>query len=208
MKKQFSILFVLLFSSSFLLAQVEKGKCYVAGYSNFGLDVGKYKVKSGGTTSDVYKYTDFTFKPEAGYFLIDKLAAGVFIDLYLSKEKHTVGDDYKDNKIIIGPFVRYYILNINGLMPYAEGRVGFGSEKYGYSSNINKSTYFTTKIGAGATYFIGDNVGIDLFLGYDHDVWTYKNNSSADQSNASSDTKDMYGSFEMNIGIVATFGKK
>ncbi len=183
----------------------------MAGYSNFGLDVGNYKVKSGGTTSDVYKYTDFTFKPEGGYFVMDKLVAGLSLDLYLSSQKYDDGDKDKDNKIIVGPFVRYYILNLKSLWPYAEGRVGFGSEKWtnNYGSNsTSKATFFTAKVGVGATYFVADNVGLDLFLGYDHDAWTYKNsNSGADQSSASDDTKDLYGSLEVNFGVVVTFGK-
>jgi outer membrane protein len=203
MKKRFTILLLLLFGSSLVFAQVEKGKWFIAGYSNFGLDIGKNKTKSGSTTNENYKYSNFNITPEAGYFVMDKLVAGLFIDFYRDTEKFDDGDkDYTTN-FIIGPFVRYYILEYKGLWPYAEGRVGFGSQNYtnNYGSDYEeKYSYFTTKLGAGATYFVTKHVGFDLFMGYDYDVWTNK----TDNSNEST---EKYGSFELNIGIVVSIGK-
>ncbi len=212
MKKNLSLIMLLLFLSSIAFAQVEKGKWFVAGYSNFGLDIGTSKYKSGGTTTENYKYSDFYFSPEAGYFVIDKLAAGLFLEFDRYTEKYDDGDKDFDTKIIIGPFVRYYILEYKKLWPYVEGRVGFGSEKYtnNYDSDYKpKWSYFTTKLGAGATYFVANHVGIDLFMGYDYDVWTDKSDYSnaSKQVSSESESKDKYGSFEMNIGVVVTLGK-
>lgn len=212
MKKRFIILLLLLFGSSILFAQVEKGKWFVAGYSNLGLDIGKNKSKTGGTTTENYKYSDFYFSPEAGYFVIDQLVTGLFLDFERYTEKYDDGDKDFDTKIIIGPFIRYYIMEYKKLWPYAEGRVGFGSEKYTNSYNSDykpKWTYFTTKLGAGATYFVTNHVGIDLFLGYDYDVWNDKTDypSGSKQVNSEGEGKDTYGSFEMNIGVVVTIGK-
>jgi len=212
MKKRFIVLLLLLFSSSILFAQVEKGKWFVAGYSNLGLDAGKNKSKSDGTTTENYKYSDFTFAPEVGFFVIDKLVTGLFIDFERYTEKYDDGDKDFDTKIILGPFVRYYIMEYKKLWPYAEGRVGFGSEKYtnNYNSDYKpKWTYFTTKLGAGATYFVTSHFGVDLFMGYDLDVWTDKsdNDGGSRQMNSTSGNKQKYGSFELNIGIVATIGK-
>jgi hypothetical protein len=62
---------------------------------------------------------------------------------------------------------------------------------------------------AGATYFVTKHVGIDLFMGYDYGVWTQKtsNTDAAKQVNAEDDT-EKYSSFEMNIGVVVSIGKK
>jgi outer membrane protein len=212
MKKRFFVLLLLLFGSSILFAQVEKGKWFVAGYSNFGLDIGTNKSKSGGTTTENYKYSDFYFSPEAGYFVIDKLAAGLFLEFDRYTEKYDDGDKDFDTKIIIGPFVRYYILEYKKLWPYVEGRVGFGSEKYtnNYDSDYTpKWSYFTTKLGAGATYFVTNHVGIDLFMGYDYDAWTDKTDYSngSKQMSSEDESTEKYGSFEMNIGVVVTIGK-
>jgi len=212
MRKLLPLFLMLLFMSSIAFAQVDKGNWFVAGYSNFGLDIGKSKYRYDGTTSENYKYSDFYFTPEAGYFVIDKLSAGLFLDFDRYTEKYDDGDKDFDTKIIIGPFVRYYIMEYKKLWPYAEGRVGFGSEKYtnNYDSDYKpKWSYFTTRLGAGATYFVTNQVGIDLFMGYDYDVWTDKSDSdtSSKQSNSDGEDKDKYGSFEMNIGVVVTIGK-
>jgi outer membrane protein len=212
MKKRCIVLLLLLYGSSISFAQVEKGKWFVAGYSNFGLDIGKSKYKYDGTTSENYKYSDFYFSPEAGYFVIDKLATGLFLDFERYTETYDDGDKDFDTKIILGPFIRYYIMEYKKLWPYAEGRVGFGSEKYtnNYETDYEqKYSYFTTKLGAGATYFVTPHVGIDAFMGYDYDVWTDKTDysSGSKQVNAEGEAKDTYGSFEMNIGVVVTIGK-
>lgn len=210
MKKKFIVLLILLFGSSVLFAQVGKGNWFLAGYSNFGLDIGKNKSKYDGTTSENYKYSDFFFAPQAGYFVIDNLTAGLFLDF----DRYTQiddGDKEFDTKFIIGPFIRYYILDYKGLRPYAEGRFGVGSEKYtnNYESAYEeKYSYFSTRLGAGATYFITKHFGLDLFMGYDYDVWSYKeDNSSSRQMSSDDESKDKYSSFEMNIGAVVTFGK-
>lgn len=211
MKKKFIVLLILLFGSSVLFAQVEKGNCFMAGYSNFGLDIGKNKSKYDGSTDENFKYSDFTFKPEAGYFVIDKLVAGLFLDFDRYVVKYDDGDKEFDTKFIIGPFFRYYIMDYKGFWPYAEARVGLGSEKYtnNYESAYEeKYSYFSTRLGAGATYFITKHFGLDLFMGYDYDVWSYKeDNSSSRQMSSDDESKDKYSSFEMNIGAVVTFGK-
>jgi outer membrane protein len=76
-----------------------------------------------------YNYSDFYFLPEVGYFVIDKLAAGLFLDYNRYNEKYDGGDKDFDSKIIIGPFVRYYIMEYKKLWPYADARIGIGSEK-------------------------------------------------------------------------------
>lgn len=206
MKKQIVILFLLLFSSSLLIAQVEKGKWYIAAYSNFGLDMGTNKYKSGGTTTENYKYSNFNINPEVGYFVMDKLVTGLYIDLYRDAVKYDDGDKDITSQFIAGPFVRYYIAEFKKIWPYAEGRVGFGSQKQtnNYDSDYEpKFSYFTTKLGGGATYFVTKHFGIDLFMGYDYDVWTDK----TDYDGTTSESKNKYGSFEMNFGFVATIGK-
>ncbi len=212
MKKQKIILILLLFGSSLLFAQVEKGNWYMAGYSNLGLNIGTNKTEYDGTTNENYKYSDFNFTPEAGYFVMNQLVTGLFIDFDRYTYKYVDGDKNFDTKIMLGPFVRYYITDFKGLWPYAEGRVGFGTEKYTYSNNSGteqKWSYFTTKLGAGATYFVAKHVGLDLFMGYDYDAWTDKTvyPEGSRQSNLTNVSKYKYGSFEMNFGILVTLGK-
>ncbi len=212
MKKQYIILLLLLLGSSIVFAQVEKGKCYFAATSNLGIDIGKYKWESsnGGSVTE-YKYSQFFLHPEAGYFVIDKLVAGVFISYdYYKEAAQAETDTWKNTTFTIGPFVKYYILDYKKLWPYATAGIGFGTDKttqgWDGGSSENKYGILIYRIGGGATYFLSDNVGLDLFLGYNHNVSTDKN-ASVDKSMNSTHSKDIDGTFEMSIGIVATFGK-
>jgi len=208
MKKRYTLLMFLFLCSSMLFAQVEKGKWAVGCNSNLGLDIGKTKYESsgGGPTSE-YKYTEFNFTPYAGYFLIDQLAAGLFMDYEYYKDVDQSDDDYwKNTSFVIGPFVRYYIIEYKKLWPFVSAGIGFGSNKTSYTgiSSDEKSKYMTYRFGAGATYFLNDNVGLDLFLGYNNSTTTY---DEEDKSMNSSDSKDIDSGFKMSIGLIVSFGK-
>lgn len=212
MKKHFILLLLLLFSSSILFAQLEKGNWFMAGYSNLGLDFGKSKTKYGSTTDENYKFVHFNLKPEVGYLVTNKLITGLFLDFDRYTTKYDNNDKDFDTKFIIGPFLRYYIKEFNGFWPYAEGRVGIGSEKYSSSYETDfdyKYSYFTTRLGVGTTYFVTEQFGLDLFLGYDFDKWTDNTDypSGGRQMNSSDKNTDKWSSIEMNIGVVVTLSK-
>ncbi|MBK7029437.1 MAG: porin family protein [Bacteroidales bacterium] len=211
--KKLSILFlIVLFSSSALMAQFEKGNCFTAGYSNLGLDIGNKKSKSGGTSVDVFKYSEFFINPEAGYFIADNLMTGLFIDFYTEHYKYESGSDDKYFKFLVGPVVRYYFFQLNKMNLYGEGSLGTGFDKSTYkytggTEDETKSTYFSARVGGGFTYLMTDNFGLDLFVGYDYDSWFTKNEEEVDQKSAASveKTKDSWSSFEINMGLVYIF---
>jgi outer membrane protein len=210
MKKQYIILMLLCICSSILFAQVEKGKWYLAANSNLGLDIGKTKYESSNGVNSEYKYTEFNFSPSAGYFVIDKLAAGLFIDYEYYKDiDQDDNDTWKENSFIIGPFAKYYIIEYKKLWPYVGVGVGFGSGKSeSNGEEYEKYKMSTFRIGGGATYFLNDNVGFDLFLGYNYDVDKYENSEAGKKSSSSSGTSDyIYSAFKMSIGVVVAFGK-
>lgn len=210
MKKQYIILLLLCFCSSIIFAQVGKGKWLVAGYSNLGLDIGKTKWEpSGGGSTSEYKYSEFNFSPEAAYFVIDKLAVGLFIDYEHYKSKATDGGDtWKSSSFIIGPLAKYYILEYKKLWPYAGFGFGFGAGKTVWGdSDPEKYKMFTYRLGGGATYFLNDNVGFDLFLGYNKDVSKYETSSDYKSMSSSETENDIYSALKLSIGIVVSFGK-
>lgn len=210
MKKQYIILILLLLCSSLLFSQVEKGKWYVAANSNLGLDIGKTKYESSNGLTSEYKYTEFNFSPSAGYFVIDKLAAGLFIDYQYYKDvDQDDNDEFKSSSFMLGPFAKYYIIEYKKIWPYVGVGVGFGSGKSEMDGEeYEKYKMSTFRVGGGATYFLNKNVGFDLFLGYNKDVEKYENNDAGYKSSNSSETDDdIYSAFKMSIGIVVTFGK-
>jgi hypothetical protein len=189
-------------------ATTEKGNFFLVGASRFGISVGAEKSKSGGSTVDGSEstYYDLDFLPKAGYFIIDNLVGGLFIDLELYNNKSKSGGyGYKGTTFIIGPFARYYVPVNEKILPFAEAQVGFGLDHYSSRSSSSSDWYktkeniFTYRLGAGATYFINDVVGFDMFMGFLHDAYKYKD--SGDESE-SSDSKSIYNEFNLQLGIV------
>jgi len=100
---------------------------------------------------------------------------------------------------------------LKGFYPYAEGKIGFGSskeiEEWDGGEDEYKMNLFTYKFGIGSTYFLTQNVGLDLFLGYDYDSYKYKGDEDVKKSTNSADMTESYSSLEVNLGIIVTLGK-
>ncbi|MHC1773893.1 MAG: outer membrane protein [Lentimicrobium sp.] len=211
MKKKLLITAILtLCISAFTFAQVEKGNWFFGGSGSLDFNSSNEKVKTGGTTTDGSKYTDFDFRPQVAYFVIDKLPVGLSLDLDIDKEKFTDPDgEYKWTSFMVGPFVRYYITDFDGIMPYAEAAAGFGSgnNKYTYGGDTSDDKYgmFAFRMGAGATYFVTENVGVDLFVGYAN----YQEKYTVDEDVARSESDEViykYGGLDFKIGFVISLG--
>jgi hypothetical protein len=209
MKKIIPLLMILLVCNLITLAQVEKGKWFLAGYSHLNFDIGKEKDKIGGTTTEDHKYFEIDFMPAMGYFVIDKLPVGLFLDCYYDKYS---SDSYesKTTQFIIGPFVRYYILELNKLFPYAEGRIGIGQHIDKYEDNDpEKSNYSTAQLGVGASYFFTNHLAFDGLLGYKRNVWSYDEEEGGGVKSALAEkTKYIDGGLMFRLGIVITFGQE
>jgi hypothetical protein len=203
------------FSSYFTKSSsmTERGKLFIEGASRFGISIGNEKSKSGGSVVDGSEstYYDLYFLPKVGYFIIDNLVGGIYIDLelYNNKPKAETGYGYKGVTFIFGPFARYYVPVSDKIIPFAEAQVGFGIDSYSSRSSSSSDWYktkesvFTYRLGAGATYFVNEVVGLDAFAGFLHDSYKYK--ESEDESR-SSDSKSIYNEFILQLGIVVILG--
>jgi opacity protein-like surface antigen len=190
------------------MSQTEKGKLFLDGSSSLHLNIGSSKSKSDGEVVEGsgYSYFDFNFLPKAGYFFIPNFVGGLFMDIEAYSDKSKDASDYQQKGVtfVAGPFVRYYVPVTDQFMPYAEAQVGFGVDnsktKYSSSDDWSKTneSVFTYRLGGGATYFFNEIVGCDLFLGYQHDSYKYKDSGD----NESSDSKSIYSQFTMQLGIV------
>ncbi len=199
--KKILLLLCMLLTYSLTYAQIEKGKWFAAGYSSLSLDVGKEKWKSEGTTSDLEKYTRLNFDPMIGYFVMDKMPVGLYIESYFNKDVDTDDNDtFRESEIEIGPFVRYYIKKFDKFIPYAEARAGIGSYKEDWYGNVYKESILAYRIGAGLSYFFTQNIAFDAFIGYDND--RYKSDDDGEEYEYS------YPSVDINLGLVVTFGKQ
>ncbi|MFZ4547062.1 MAG: outer membrane beta-barrel protein [Bacteroidales bacterium] len=197
------LLCILLFlSANFALAQFNKGNIILAGSTNSSLTIG-----SNGSTSNSgtfnFEYTKITFSPIAGYFVIDNLPVGVFIDL----KYENLYNQEKSRTIEYGAFTRYYILDVNKFNPYLEGRLGFGNSitKYKYYNSEVSGSIFSGRVGAGCTYLFNKHVGLDLLLAYDYKKIKIEQSSEiGNPNNFTNKSND----FTLNLGLVVLLGKK
>lgn len=192
-------------------AQIEKGNVFFGGSSNLSFSAGAEKVKTGSTTNDGYKYSSFNFQPAVGYFVINRLPVGLFVDLSLSKQKSEDPDVVSSySYAMIGPFARYYVTDINGFMPFGEIKLAIGSGKsnYEYNGSENEEKYSMThvSVGAGATYFITENVGIDFLINYALDSEKYDAPSGEDRAENDKITYK-YSGIGFKLGFVISLGK-
>ena len=192
----------------------EKGKIFLTGGSRFGVNIGKEKYKSDGKVVEGSEsiYYDLDFLLKGGYYFLDNFVGGLFIDLEFYNNKPSDGGYGYDKgaTFIAGPFARYYVPVSDKLVPFAEAQVGWGidnsSSKYSSTSDWVDSdqSVFTYRLGAGATYFINNTIGVDFFTGFQHDAYKYKDSGDSE----SSSSVDISNMFTLQLGLVIVLDVK
>ena len=213
--KKLAFLLVLVFSVSTIgtYAQTEKGKLFLHGSSNLGLDFGKSKTKYDGTTDDNYKYADFNFRPMVGYTVIDNMPIGLFFNLDTYRTKWIDSDSkYSGNSLLIGPFIRFYPFELECFRPVAElgSGIGFGRNKstYGDTENINKSFDFYFWTGIGGTFFPTEYLGIDAIIGFERESYKYKESTYPDSRQEGEGHTYIYAGMYFRVGLVIMLSLK
>lgn len=166
-----TVLLCFLFTSSF--GQTQQGSVLAGG--NISASFDKQKSEVGSTSTDVGNFTQISFSPKFGYFIVDGMAAGLSINLSNSKFKADASDfESTNNSITLGPFFRYY--HDSGLFGHAE--VGFGSLKNESSSGgttvESKFGLFSWMLGPGYAMFLNENVAIEGMVGFQSQSQTLK----------------------------------
>ena len=157
---------------TFLHAQLNKGQWMVGGNAGFsassqGDNVPGYSIKS----------TIIQLTPGGGYFVADKLAAGIRASFGFSHQKTvSITPAYvleaTTSNIGVTPFVRYYFLpktnKINLLADasytYSTAKVTNKNPPYAESSSTNNQHAYT--IAAGPSFFINHNTALEVTASY------------------------------------------
>ena len=159
---------ILLFSlflavSSISFTQINKGQFFIGGKISFE------SFKEENSRYDTYHLTNFYISPGAGYFIIDKLAAGLRFDFDTYNSKSDNNETHL-NSTTISPFIRYYFLpstnKVNALIDvsYIHNRTKLSSSDYeGYTQ---KSNGFN--ISAGPSIFLTDKIALEFIFGFKH----------------------------------------
>ncbi len=155
--KKYLYLISFLFSCITLNAQTDKGDWMVGG--NLAFNTAKNN-------------TSIQFTPQAGYFFAKNFVMGGQLSVAYTEQGSVHLTDFG-----IGPFARYYFGETKA-RPFFAGDMSFISNRVRTSQTTNASaTAFGWFLGAGASFFVNDNVAVDGVLGYRRTKYENENGS-------------------------------
>ncbi len=177
-----------------LNAQFAKGdKMVGATIASIFFNSGNTDISTASIGSATSKITNYgvSLTPQLGWFISDKTAVGATLNLNPNGQKTTYqasGKTYQSDKsngfnIGIGGFVRNYFSNNNTWMPFGQFGLNGGISnlktdgfyyyqggvpyyKYTYSGNSSGGVFINSALDLGLTKMLGDNAGLDIFIGY------------------------------------------
>jgi hypothetical protein len=194
-KTVLTILALSLLSPAF--AQFTKGRMLAGG--SIGFSSINDKSSTGSTTSTVGTTTSFTFSPNFGYFIIDRVAVGGNMAYTTSKDNGNNGTSDKASSFVLSPLARYYLDH----RIFVQGTFGFGSGKdVSTSPTLSSTTRYGIgqwSLGVGYAYFLNDHVAIEPIIKYQ---------SQAEKADISGNPKETYKGVVINIGIQVYLDRK
>jgi hypothetical protein len=198
MKQVFLILSVCFFSFN-SYSQLTKNNWLLGGSGSFYSFNETYTSPTNNTKA---KYTNIDFASSFGYFIIDKLAAGLrpTFSSFKGKVTSTGGLVTNTNKLAVGPFIRYYFLEAEkpfNVLTDISYQIGINR----YAPPLKeKGKYNTLSIMAGTEIFFNTSVGLEILLGYKERTETIDNSLSM--------YKDTRKGFQASIGFTLHLEKK
>jgi outer membrane protein len=178
-----------------------KGNVIVEGRISFGSN--KKTNSFAGTNLDETKTSSINFNPKLGYFIGDKLALGVELDVFSGKRTQTDFtvtpndvNELKTDGFAAGVFARYYFLDLGQrFKTYAEAGLGFGSSK---TVNNSVETLKTSSVGfgidLGMNYFLTNRFAISFGL---NNVLSYSSSTSKTPGGGETKSNDFSG--DLNV---------
>jgi hypothetical protein len=140
--------FALLLGAWNISAQTDQGRWLVSGILDADLSL-----------DDDDDATFFSLKPGVAKFVVDRLALG-----------GNIGIDYREagttstTNVTIGPYARWYILGGGVVQMFLQAEANYIYQKTGDVSD-NGFEFFGAP---GLSYFISDNVSVDVQMGYNY----------------------------------------
>ncbi len=164
------VLIALLAVTGSAFGQVSKGSLFLGGGLGFQTESSKTTFKATATTVDNPSMNRYWFDPEVGYFLTDRLAAGLM--LHLGGSNSGVTDSTKDKRTEfgLGLFARYYMGINEKFYFWPQLDVMFGSSNRDVTAanvtvNTDKGSFFAVGITPGFSYFPSTRYGLNFGVG-------------------------------------------
>ena len=211
-------LFIFFACSALLQAQTQQGNFITGASSEVALGTTSMNVMSlsfGSVTTksdaplfqeQTEKITSINLSPRLGYFVIDRLAAGLEITYaYLKNTDDDSEAEFSQSLFAAGPFVRYYF-STGSLLPYAEAYGALGSSSLKEfdpdfpNFDLDSSSdelYWGASLGLAAA--LGEKVTWDIGL-------NYRYNKSEPSENNIANTRIVSNSFGLKFGFSVFLG--
>jgi outer membrane protein len=198
--KKLLLLLIIVVSTGTIFAQTKQGNFVLSGRTGLQFTASNTKYVYDGKTIDgsESKLSAFSIIPSVGYFVIDNLAVGLVGDIEINTDK---SDDpkYVSSTTAILVNGSYYFPLEGKLRPFAFIGAGLASQ---VEKEVPAGEYDTKysgicfHFGGGLSYFIKENISLDLGLSY-----LMANLKDADDNKG----KVKYGRFNTNIGVSVYF---
>ncbi len=121
----------------------------------------------------------YQFNPAVGYFLMDGLSISSVSSLSLSGSQNDISsnltsrmNNFRFHRLQTELAVRYYPWQTGKLLPFAELSVGYRSSDYSFpEGGVQDQRQTSTVLGAaaGASYFLSENVALEVSAAYQRD---------------------------------------
>lgn len=194
MKKVFLLAITLAFTNV-ILAQTEKGKFMLSGATGLQFISSNIEYEYDGQSEGEYTQNSFSIMPSVGYFVVDNLAVGLSANFTSTTQKFEE-EKYTVTSTMLLPTALYYFPVEGQFKPLLQVGAGLMSTKekdsYDGESDEYKMSGLALNFGGGASYFINNNVSLNLGLSY-----TIANLKDGDDS----DFVQKQGNFGANIGF-------
>lgn len=211
------------------LAVLATGAAAQAQEGTFGFNQGdillegSLQANSQDNKSETVKTSNFNFTPKAGYFVSDKFAVG--LGLNIGSEKQENYSDVNENRRIVKGntvgfevFGRYYVADWKRFQPYAELGIGYNTSKFetteydaseGRTITVEdpKFNQFGVNASLGINYFVTPKIAINFALS--NLIGFNSGKSDAPNSKATTNFYTNINNFNNFFGgddAVATFG--
>lgn len=185
MKQKLILVSMLITICTFVVsAQTEKGSISISGRSSFEGAYFSNRIKGANISigdreaMDVDGYS-ITITPSIGYFIIDNLSVGAQVSFSI-----TDGDyQSKASQLLLMPTAAYYFPTKGPVRPFiaiGAGYTNISMELDLQGSNVETMSFggFAFAGGAGAAFFVRNNISIDLMLEYAEVIAKYSKDSS------------------------------
>lgn len=180
MKKIFLFFITIFFLVINLNAQIKKGNWLIGGSGFYTNTNSKYTVFTNNTNDNsIYNQEvvnkNLNIGGNIGYFIGDKFIVGISPILInnIAKEKSLSGSPSSNETIIsLGVFSRYYFLKSLDQKLNFLGEVAYGLSTQKLKNNESGKGKFSS-IFIGPTYFLNENIGLELLIGFKNDNLDY-----------------------------------